>query len=67
MTNGTDFLAYELYSDDTNTTVWGADTAGLVVPQTGSAVNTTVYGVIPAGQNVGIGNYTDTVVATIEF
>jgi spore coat protein U-like protein len=68
MTDGTDFLSYNLYSDAGNTNVWGADaTTSFAVAQTGAAVVTPVYGVIPAGQNVGVASYTDTVVATVEF
>jgi spore coat protein U-like protein len=66
MAGGTDFLSYDLYSDAGNTTQWDNAT-GLVVAQTGTAVVTPVYGVIPAGQNVGVATYTDTVVATVEF
>lgn len=66
MTDGTDMLAYQLYTDSGHTTVWD-NTTGLGVTGTGTASNASVYGVITAGQNVGAGSYTDTVVATVTF
>jgi spore coat protein U-like protein len=65
---GTDFLSYALYSENTRTTVWG-DTAGTGLAHTGTGTLTalTVYGQIPAGQNVPAANYSDTVVATVTF
>jgi spore coat protein U-like protein len=68
MTDGTNFLSYQLYSESTRTTIWG-DTAatGLQVTGTGATVNTPVYGRVTQGQNVPAGSYTDTVVATITF
>lgn len=71
MTGGTSaFLNYELYQDTTRTTIWGdtADTA-LDIP---AAPNRnprtfTVYGRVPAAQDATVGNYTDTVVATVNF
>ena len=48
--------------------VWGG-TAASDVPHTGTGTETslTVYGRIPAGQNVPAGSYSDTVVATVTF
>ncbi len=62
------FLNYTLYQDTGHTTIWG-NTALTSVAQTGSgtASSVTVYGRIPAGQNVGSGSYADTVVATVTF
>jgi spore coat protein U-like protein len=68
MTDGTNFLAYQLYSENTYTTVWGnTDPTGFSVTGTGATVNATVYGRVAQGQNVPAGSYTDTVVATITF
>jgi spore coat protein U-like protein len=63
-----DYLSYQLYSDSGYSTVWG-NTAGtgMAVTGTGSAVSTTVYGSVAAGQNVKTGNYADTVAATVTF
>jgi spore coat protein U-like protein len=64
------YLNYELYKDSGHATVWGdtADT-GLDIP---AAPNRnprtfTAYGRIPAAQDATVGNYTDTVVATVNF
>ncbi|GAB3470394.1 Csu type fimbrial protein [Azotobacter salinestris] len=68
MTNGGDFLSYDLYSNAGRTTVWGDD-ATVDVESIGTGLEEvhTVYGRIPAGQNVAVGNYADTVVATVIF
>ncbi len=65
---GTNFLSYFLYSENTRTNVWG-DTAptGLAHTGTGSQVALTVYGKVPAAQNVPVASYGDTVVATVTF
>jgi spore coat protein U-like protein len=68
MISGTDYLGYQLYSDSARTTVWGNDaTTDVAVTGTGGAVDTTVYGSVPGGQNVPAGSYADTVVATVTF
>ena len=70
MAGGTDYLTYELYSDSGHTTVWGSGAAaGNTI---GAAPNknprtVTVYGLVPAGQDVGAASYADTVLATINF
>ena len=65
---GTDYLSYQLYSDNGYSTVWG-NTAGTSVAHTGTGTQTalTVYGSIAAGQSVPAGSYSDTVVATVTF
>ena len=62
------FLSYSLYQDSGHTTTWG-NTAGTSVAQTGTgtAASVTVYGRVPAAQNVASGSYSDTVVATVTF
>ncbi len=70
MLGGTDNLTYELYSDTGRTTVWGSGAgAGLTIATAPSkaARTFTVYGRVPAGQDVGAASYADTVVATINF
>ena len=70
MSGGTDFLTYELYTDTGRSTVWGS---GAGAGQTIAAAPNknprtfTVYGRVPAGQDVGAASYADTVVATINF
>ncbi|HEU4685808.1 MAG TPA: spore coat U domain-containing protein [Nitrospira sp.] len=70
-TAGPDYLSYELYQDNTHTTVWGVGNPGnALVPPVAPNKNArtfTVYGRIPAGQGSSVGNYTDTVTATVNF
>jgi spore coat protein U-like protein len=66
--NGTNHLSYSLYSDSGRTTVWGNTTpTGLPYTGTGSGVALTIYGTIPANQQVPAATYNDTVVATVTF
>lgn len=65
-------LGYFLYSDTLRADVWGnTGTTGLNHNGTGISTGLTVYGTIPAGQNVIAGSggtaYADTVVATVTF
>jgi spore coat protein U-like protein len=66
----TSYLTYELYRDSSHTTVWG-DTVdnALDVPAAPSRnpQSFTVYGRVVAAQDVTVGSYTDTVVATVNF
>ncbi|RYZ04226.1 MAG: SCPU domain-containing protein [Myxococcales bacterium] len=68
MASGGNFLSYSLYQNAGHTTVWG-NTSGTGVAHTGSgtATSVSVYGRVPAGQNVASGSYADTVVATVTF
>ena len=64
------FLGYELYRDSARSLAWGDGAAyGARVSGTGSgsAQTLTVYGRIPAGQNVAVGSYSDSVVVTVEY
>ena len=72
MHTGPHTLSYNLYLDAARVAVWGDGTGGSshygpVVPPLVSPVTVTVYGRIPAGQNVSVGAYTDTITATINF
>jgi len=65
-----DALNYNLYLDAARTTIWGDATSGTSQygPIKPSGTDTlTIYGRIPAGQDVTAGGYADTVVATINF
>jgi len=69
MKHGTvDFLTYTLYSDAGRTTVWG-NTAPTGVAHAGDGTSTDidVFGTLAKNQNVPVGAYTDTVVATVTF
>jgi spore coat protein U-like protein len=69
-----DFLNYELFSNAGRTTVWGVGDPGAggngFAP--GPAVNKNsrvfpIHGRVPAAQDSAVGNYTDTVQATVNF
>lgn len=67
---GGDFLTYQLYQDTSRTTVWGSGgSAGQTIAGAPSKAprTFTVFGRVPAAQDVPAGSYTDTVVATINF
>jgi len=64
------FLTYQLYKDTARTTVWGSGgSAGQAIAGAPSKAprTFTVFGRVPAGQDVSAGSYADTVVATINF
>jgi spore coat protein U-like protein len=69
MTSGTKNLNYNLYINSTRTTIWGDGTAGSSTMSAlpNSSTTLTVYGQIPAGQDVPIGNYSDNITATVTF
>jgi len=75
LAGGSDRLNYNLYQDAGLTQIWG-DTPGiddmtlpkLKVPNNGSMATTvTIYGSIPAGQDVAAGSYNDSNVLTILY
>ena len=80
MTNGTDTLSYELYSNSGRTTAWGnaqdtdtvsadeaADSTGNGFTTGATAQSKTVYGRITAGQDKEAGSYSDTRTITIYY
>ena len=73
MSNGTDDLEYNLYTSNSYTTVWGNGSGGSSTASgtgiTGSSGGTpkTIYGRIPAGQDVSAGSYSDSLTITISF
>lgn len=65
-------LAYNLYMDAPRTIIWGDNTGGSqhygpTNPPNGTDVPLTVYGQVPAHQNVAAGAYTDAIVVTVNF
>jgi spore coat protein U-like protein len=68
---GTDALKYELYKDTGRTAVWGNATPDWNTPAASPGSKTEVavlvYGQIAADQEVTVGAYSDTVVATVNF
>jgi spore coat protein U-like protein len=62
-------LSYSLYQNSTYSTNWGNTVGTDTETGTGNGANQslTVYGQLPAGQNVEAGAYTDTITATITY
>ena len=69
MTHGAALLTYGLYQDSGHATVWGNTPGTDTVSGTGTGlpINHSVYGQIPAGQNVSNGGYTDTITVSINY
>jgi spore coat protein U-like protein len=68
---GADILDYNLYTNASMSTIWG-DGGGSSTVQSAfvtSAMpwNATLFGRIPARQNVSAGSYSDTITVTIDF
>ncbi len=70
MLAGADLLTYEIYRDSTRTVVWNTTNTN---SGTSTSKNTPInsgfiaYGRIPAGQDVTIGSYSDTVLVTVNY
>ena len=71
MASGTERLGYLLYSDTGRANVWGCQASTQFPYVSASSATTTamtVYGRIPAGQDVApAANYADTVTITLNF
>jgi spore coat protein U-like protein len=69
MTLGFNNLSYALYQDTSRATNWGNTVGTDTVSGTATVTTTalTVYGRIPAGQAVPVGNFADTITATITY
>ena len=71
MSSGGDFLGYALYKDSARTQVWGSGMAGGSTTSyfalTKGATALTVYGAVPQAQDVSVGSYSDSIVATINY
>jgi spore coat protein U-like protein len=65
LANGANRLSYALFSDSARSSVWS--TSGVSHNGTGAQATLTVYGSVDGAQNVPVGVYSDTVVATISF
>lgn len=66
--NTADFVPYQLYQDASYATVWGntLDTNTKAATGTGTQDTHTVYGRVPS-TNYTVGNYQDTITATVTF
>jgi spore coat protein U-like protein len=65
-------LSYNLFKEAARTNIWGDGSAGGALPVSvtvtaNTRLTRTIYGRIPASQDVGIGSYADSVVATVNF
>lgn len=69
LVSGSDALNYNLYTDAGHSSIWGDGTQGTatVVSSVTAGIprNETIYGTAPAGQNVAVGSYSDTLTVTI--
>jgi spore coat protein U-like protein len=71
MLKGSEALSYNLYRDAARSSIWGDGTGGTSTytnanPPNGP-LNVSIYGRVPAGQDVSAGAYSDTVSAVINF
>jgi spore coat protein U-like protein len=64
-----DRLNYYLFIDSSRSSIWGDGTGGsstfIATVSKNAILNSTVYGRVPAGQNISVGTYTDTLTATV--
>jgi spore coat protein U-like protein len=68
MKSGQASLFYNLFTDASHLTIWGDGSPGTsLVSFSGTSGSRTVYGRIPAGQNVPVGTYGDTITVTLTF
>jgi len=70
MTDGSNYLDYELYSDVSRSNVWGDTGGGNTVSNinaTGGPNAEIVYGEIPAAQYVPAGAYVDNITVTLTY
>ena len=73
MVKGTEQLFYNLYRDAARTAIWGDGTGGtqsffIGNPQANNTdLSVPIFGRIPAGQNVSVGSYSDTITVTLIF
>lgn len=73
LATGTDVLSYNIYTTSARTAIWGDGTGGTSTvradrpsgkPQPWTSV-LTMYGRIPAGQNISVGSYGDHITVTV--
>jgi len=65
-------LSYNIFLDAAHNSIWGNGTSGTsaygpVTPPNGTNQTVTMFGRIPARQNVSVGLYADSIIATILF
>jgi len=74
MHKGSDTLDYNLYTNASRTTIWGNGSGGTSYVEDGYLIGLftvsrdyTIYGRVPAEQNVAPGFYSDTLTVTVEY
>lgn len=70
MAGGTERLGYGIFQDAARTTLWGCATTNdqaFTATTVATPTTLTTYGRIPAGQDVGVGAFLDTVTVTVTF
>ncbi|MGH8467453.1 MAG: Csu type fimbrial protein [Gammaproteobacteria bacterium] len=74
MASGANRLNYNLYTAATRLNVWGDGSAGtsfvsnnITLVLFGVTVNHTLYGRVPALQNIAVGSYSDNITVTVTF
>jgi len=73
MANGSNKLAYDIFSSVANQTIgtaavaWGTANGPVLLTGTGNPQTYTLFVTIPAGQNLPAGTYSDTVTETVNF
>lgn len=69
MSSGSDYLNYNLFLDASHTAVWGDPNPNQYVnaPANGVPYQVTIYGFIPAEQDVSAGIYSDSLVVTLNW
>lgn len=68
---GTDLLNYYLFTDASRTVIWGDGTGGTSTVTNmvtrNAPWNATIYGTLPPRQNLRAGNYSDTLMVTVNW
>jgi spore coat protein U-like protein len=72
MVKGAERLNYNLFRNASLSTIWGDGTGGTSLyftfdPPNNTTVTLTVYGSVPAGQDVSAGSFSDSITAVINF
>ena len=70
MRKGTETLTYNIFMEASASTVWGDGSGGSDTFTTRATLDSptvTMYGMVPAGQDVSAGSYSDTVTVTVLF
>ena len=66
MSNGTEYVSYQTYSDSARSTTWDNSNTVAAVG-TGNDQSYTVYGRVPPQTTPSVGTYTDTVTITVTY